>query len=243
MIKVGIICPCPIEYETCYSILELGNEKELGGRAVTFKISGNIDLFAVKAGPGKIQCASAAQLIINSYRPDYIIDVGGAGALSNELNINDIVCAKKAFEYDVYDIDKFLKWPSGLTTSTALTRLLSSESGIIEEFTDWVALHGSSRLVVGDIASGENIVSGGELRRDLRDKLGAIACNWETSAVLKTAQLNSVQAFSFRVITDTADRNYKEQIKKNWEGSLKILYTVLKEFIHNGWLYRISQVL
>lgn len=243
MIKVALICPCPIEYKTCRNILELSNETELAGRAVASKTSEDIDLMAIEAGPGKTQCASATQLVIDNFQPDYVIDVGGAGALSNELNINDIVCAKNAFEHDVYDIDKFLKWPSGLTTSTALTRLLSSESGIIQEFTDWVALHGSSRLVVGDIASGENIVSGGELRRDLRDKLGAIACNWETSAVLRTAQLNSVQAFSFRVITDTADRNYKEQIKQNWEGALKILYTVLKEFIHSGWLDRISQVL
>ncbi len=243
MIKIGIICPCPIEYETCCGSLELRNEKELGGRAVSFKTSGNIDLYAIKAGPGKIQCASAAQLIIDSYRPSYLFDVGGAGALSNELKIYDIVCAKNAFEYDVYDIDNFSKWPSGLTTSTVLTKLLSSEFGIIEEFIEWVALNSSSRLVVGNIASGENIVAGGKLRQELHEKLGAVACNWETSAVFKTAQLNSVQAFSFRVITDKGDKNYREQIKKNWEGALKILYTVLEEFIHSGWLLRISQVL
>lgn len=243
MIKIGIICPCDIEYENCCDILELANEKELGGRVVSFKTSGNIDLFAIKAGPGKIQCASASQLIIDSYRPNYLFDVGGAGALSNELKIYDIVCAKNAYEYDVYDIDKFSKWPSGLTTSTVLTKLLSSELGTMQEFIDWVALNSSSRLVIGDIASGENIVAGGKLRQDLHEKLGAIACNWETSAVFKTAQLNSVQAFSFRVITDRADKSYRDQIKENWEGALKVLYTILEEFIYSGWLRRVSKFL
>lgn len=243
MIKAGIICPCPIEYETCCNILGLSNEKELGGRSISFKIRGKIDLFAVKAGPGKIQCASATQLIIDGYRPDYVFDVGSAGALSDELKISDIVCVKNAFEYDVCDMDKFSQLASELTTSTVLTNLLSSESGIIQEFTDWTALHSSSRLVVGDIASGEKDVCGGKLRQDLHDKLEAIACNWETSAVLKTAQLNSVQAFSFRVITDMAGKDCQKELRANWEGALKVLYSVLKEFLFHGWLDRISQSL
>ena len=107
MIKAGIVCPCPIEYETCCNILELSNEKELAGRVVASKKSNNIDLFAIKAGPGKIQCASATQLVIDNFRSDYIIDVGGAGALSNELKINDIVCVKNAFEYDIFDLEEF----------------------------------------------------------------------------------------------------------------------------------------
>ncbi|KPJ63928.1 hypothetical protein AMJ44_13690 [candidate division WOR-1 bacterium DG_54_3] len=243
MIKVGIICPCPVEYKTCRNILELSNETESAGRAVASKTSKDIDLMAIEAGPGKTQCASAAQLVIDNFHPDYIIDVGGAGALSNELKINDIVCVKDAFEYDVCDVDKFSKWARVLTTSTALKKLLSFESGIMEEFTDWVALHSSARLVIGNIASGEKIIAGGELRQDLREKLGAIACDWETSAVLKTAQLNSVPAFSFRVITDMAGKNFKKELKKNWKSTLKVLYAVLKEFIFHGWLDRISQAL
>lgn len=243
MIKAGIVCPCPIEYETSCNILELSNEKELAGRVVASKTSDNIDLFAIKAGPGKIQCASATQLVIDNFRPDYVIDVGGAGALSNELKINDIVCVRNAFEYDVCDLDKFSKWASDLTTSTVLTKLLSSKSGIMEEFSDWAVLYSSARLVIGDIASGEKIIAGGKLRKDLYEKLGAIACNWETSAVLKTAQLNSVQAFSFRVITDMAGKNCKKELQKNWKRTLKVLYSVLKEFLFHGWLDRISQSL
>lgn len=241
MIKVGIICPCPIEYKTCRKILELGNEKDLAGRTISNKTDKEIDVMAVKAGPGKTQCASATQLVIDNFCPDYVIDAGGAGALSNELKINDIVCARNSFEYDVFDLDEFSNWSSTLTTNTVLTTLLSSKSRVIEEFSDWVTSHSSTRLKVGDIASGEKVIDGGQLRQDLNEKLGAVACNWETSAVLKTAQLNNVKAFSFRVITDMAGEDCIKELKANWEGALEILFPVLKEFLYSGWLHRISQ--
>jgi len=243
MIKVGMVCPCSIEYEICCNVLELTNEEKLAGRVVVSKAHKNIDLLAINAGPGKIQCASAAQMIIDNFRPDYLIDVGGAGALSKELEINDIICVENSLEYDVCDIDKFSHLASDLTASTVLTKLSSFKSKIMEQFSDWVALHGSARLVIGDLASGEKNITGGKLKQDLYEKLGAIACNWETSAVLKTAQLNNIKTFSFRVITDTADKDMKEELQNNWEGALKILYTVLKEFIFHGWLHRISKVL
>ncbi len=243
MIKVGMVCPCPIEYEICSNILELGNEEKLAGRAIASKTYNNINLIAISAGPGKIQSASATQLIIDVFHPNYVIDVGGAGALSSELKINDIVCVRNAYEYDVCDVEEFSCFPSDLIVGTVITKLLSYRPEIMEEFSDWVALHSSARLIIGDLASGERNIIGGKLKQELYKRLGAIACNWETSAVLKTAQLNNVPAFSFRVITDTAGENMKEEMEKNWERALKALYTVLKEFIFHGWLYRISKIL
>lgn len=240
-LRVGIICPCPPEYETCCRILDLGNASELARRAVASKVTNESYVLALKAGLGKIRCASATQLIIDRFSPDYILDVGAAGALSDELMLFDIVCAKNAFEYDLYAIGEFSRWASDLTASTGLANSSSPESSLIIEFADWVAARMSTRLVVGDIASGEKDIAGGELRRDLHEKLGAIACNWETSAVLKTAQLNLIPAFSFRIITDMAGENMKEQFNNNWEKALQVLYFVLKEFIFGGWLHQLSR--
>ena len=238
-----MVCPCPVEYKTCCSILGLSKKKELSGRAVSSLTSDNIVLFAVKAGPGKIQCASATQLIIDSYRPDYVIDVGGAGALSSELKINDIVCVKNSFEYDVCDLTKFSQLSSHLATSTVLEKLLSSHAEIMGEFSTWVASNSPARLRFGDLASGERIINEEKLKKALHETLGAVACDWETSAVLKTAKLNNIRAFSFRVITDTAGKDMKKELKDNWEPALRILFSVLKEFLFHGWLHRVSGVL
>jgi hypothetical protein len=35
LVKVGIICPCDIEYQSCKEILNLHNETELAGRLIS----------------------------------------------------------------------------------------------------------------------------------------------------------------------------------------------------------------
>jgi len=35
LVKVGIICPCNIEYQSCKEILKLNNETELAGRLIS----------------------------------------------------------------------------------------------------------------------------------------------------------------------------------------------------------------
>ncbi|MBU4510331.1 hypothetical protein KJ830_04700 [bacterium] len=38
LVKVGIICPCNIEYQSCKEILKLHNETELAGRLISSRI-------------------------------------------------------------------------------------------------------------------------------------------------------------------------------------------------------------
>jgi len=101
LVKVGIICPCDIEYQSCKEILKLHNETELASRLISSRREKDVEVIAVKAGAGKICCASATQLIIDKFEPDFIFDVGASGSLSEKLSINDIICGEYSFEYDV----------------------------------------------------------------------------------------------------------------------------------------------
>ena len=114
VVKVGIICPCDIEYQSCKEILNLHNETELAGRLISSRKEKDVEVIAVQAGPGKIQCASATQLIIDKFEPDFIFDVGASGSLLEKLNINDIVCGEYSFEYDVCPGDDLTKMPDDL---------------------------------------------------------------------------------------------------------------------------------
>ncbi|HUS49909.1 MAG TPA: hypothetical protein VMZ91_07070, partial [Candidatus Paceibacterota bacterium] len=60
-----------------------------------------------------------------------------------------------------------------------------------------------------------------------------------TSSVLKTAQLNEVKSFSFRVITDNADEKMNDDYNANNRKALEIMYRALNEFIFEGWLNKI----
>lgn len=239
ILKVGIVCPAPIEYQICRDLLGLSNEIIAAGRPTSLKTDRGIRAMAVQAGPGKIQSASATQLLIDRCTPDVLIDVGAAGSLSTDVAIFDIVCAKYVYEYDICAIEEFSRLAEDLTTSTILPDLSKKGEEVLQQFAEWVKGKQSVGFAIGNIASGEKDVKERTLREELHTALRAIACNWETSAILKVAQLNGVKAISLRVITDNAGEEMSEELKTNWEKALRILYPVLEEFLYGGWLDRI----
>ena len=230
LVKVGIICPCNIEYQSCKEILNLHNETELAGRLISSRKEKDIEVIAVQAGPGKIQCASATQLLIDKFNLNFVFDVGASGSLSDDLNLYDIVCAEHSYEYDVCSNEDFENIPEDLKTSTVFSEVSSKEA--LKEFSNWAKENMGTIIKVGNIASGEKNVDNKELRQKLHNKLDAIACNWETSAVLKTAQLNRIKSFSFRVITDNAGDEMKDNLNANWKKALEIMFTALNKFIY-----------
>ena len=234
LVKVGIICPCKDEYQSCKKILKLNNETELAGRLISSRREKDVEVIAIEAGAGKIHCASATQLIIDKFQPDFIFDIGAAGSLSEKLSINDIVCAEHSFEYDVCPGDDLTKMPDDLKTSTVLNKASSKE--VLKEFSNWARETMGSIIKIGNIASGEKDVDSKELRRELHEKLNAIACNWETSSVLKTAQLNGIKSLSFRVITDNADEHMNDDYEENNKNALEIMFPALAKFIFEGWI-------
>lgn len=137
LLKVGIICPCDIEYKSCKKILKLNTETELAGRLISSRKEKDIEVIAVKAGVGKICCASATQLIIDKFQPDFIFDIGASGSLSEKLSINDIICCKYSFEYDVCTSEELAKIPDDFKTWTVLISKVSSQE-ILKEFSDWI---------------------------------------------------------------------------------------------------------
>jgi len=237
LVKVGIICPCKDEYKSCKKILKLNDETKLAGRLISSRKEKDVEVIAIQAGAGKICCASASQLIIDKFEPDFTFDIGAAGSLSEKLSINDIVCAEYSFEYDVCPDDDLTKMTDDLKTSTVLNK--ASSKGVLKEFSNWAGETMGTTIKVGNIASGEKDVDSKELRQELREKLGAIACNWETSSVLKTAQLNGIKSFSFRVITDNADEGMNADYNENNIKALEIMFTVLAKFIFEGWINKI----
>jgi len=237
LVKVGIICPCNIEYRSCKEILKLHNETELAGRLISSRREKDVEVIAVQAGAGKIQCASATQLIIDKFEPDFIFDVGASGSLSGKLSVNDIVCGKYSFEYDVCPSDDLTKIPDDLKTSTVLNKVSSKE--VLKDFSNWAKKNMETIIKIGNIASGEKDVNNKELRQELHNKLDVIACNWEASAVLRVAQLNEIKSLSFRVITDNANKEMENDLNANWGKALEIMYKALNKFIFEGWINKI----
>ena len=103
---IGIIVAMQEEYEAVINIMDEIKENEINH--VNFyegKIN-NKKIVLVQSGIGKVNAARITQILIDNYKVKYIINIGSAGALNPNLNIGDIVIAKKLIQHD-FDITAF----------------------------------------------------------------------------------------------------------------------------------------
>ena len=92
---IGIITAMEEEFEEIANIMSEVKEKEIS--KLTF-ITGKINtksVVLVKSGIGKVNAARVAQIMIDNFHIETIINVGSAGALNPLLNIGDIVIGEK----------------------------------------------------------------------------------------------------------------------------------------------------
>ena len=235
MESIALICPCDIEYNKCKEVFELTSENEIQGRAISEGEINHRKIYAVKAGPGKINTASTTQLVIDKLNPDYIVDVGAAGSLSDKIDISTIIIGSYSYEYDVYPTSELANVSEDIKSKTVYTEDDNLE--IIESFLNEVP---DEKIILGNIACGEEDVDNTVFRDLLQMRLNAHCCNWESSAILKTANLNNIKAMSFRVITDMADQNMQEKYSKNNERCLIYLFTILKNYINSEYIAQID---
>jgi 5'-methylthioadenosine/S-adenosylhomocysteine nucleosidase len=243
--RAAIICPVPREYQICKSKLGLINETVKNKKKLSMLTKNKILVAAVSAGIGKINCAAAAQRMISELRCDIIIDSGSAGALDEKCSCGDIVFAVNSYEHDILHEPGFNNLKKELSSSTIMKSVLAKEKSrsIFNEFSRLINEKNGCEVFAGDCASGEKNVNSKKMKETLKTKFNGIICNWETSAVLKTANLCGVPCLSIRTISDSADENMMSDYKKNANGSLEKLYEAIAIFIYDGWMKKIIEAL
>ena len=103
---VGIIAAMPEEMEAIKS--KMINTKEVDIFNLKFfegKIK-NQKIILVKCGVGKVNAARTTQIMIDKFDIDYIINIGSAGSINDDVEYGDIVIGKYVLQHD-FDITAF----------------------------------------------------------------------------------------------------------------------------------------
>lgn len=66
----------------------------------------NTQVLLVRSGVGKVNAARVCQIITDNYDLEFIINLGSAGALNDNLKIGDIVVGQKLVQHD-FDVTAF----------------------------------------------------------------------------------------------------------------------------------------
>lgn len=157
----------------------------------------------VRSGIGKVNAGICAQILVDDYRVDGIINTGIAGSLRAEINIGDIVISTDAVQHDM-DAVAF-GYPLGqiprmdVFSFEADKELAKLAEGCCHRVIPQVG------IFHGRVASGDAFIASHERKTKIVNEFDAFCCEMEGAAIAQAAYLNGIPFLIIRAISDKAD--------------------------------------
>ena len=98
---IGVIGAMQIEVENLKKHMENVKEETVSGVTFTKGTIGGKDVVAAVSGVGKVFAAICAEAMILTYKVDYLINIGVAGTLCDELGVMDVAISDKVVQHDM----------------------------------------------------------------------------------------------------------------------------------------------
>ncbi len=235
----GIIGAMTSEVEILIENMENKSTKRYGGTDFcSGKLCGR-DAVVAMCGIGKVCAAICAQVMIDIYKVDCIINTGVAGGVHEGLEVGDFVVASSLVQYD-FDLTAFGYAKGYLPCEELLTRELNKstptvflpDEALVESFIGAKRRIGQGKVIAGRIVSGDIFVSNNNLKKVLKEEFKASAVEMEGAAIAQTAALSGIPFAVIRAISDLADKeasvSFTEFELKAAKLSSEILMTMLE---------------
>lgn len=182
-------------------------------------IVNNIKCILVQSGVGKVNAARTTQVLIDNIKVDYVINVGVAGGLSEDLKILDIVIADKLIQHDfdisVFDHEKGYI-PNIGNYIEADKYLFNIANSIINENKEINCLSGT-------IASGDIFLTDSNKSQEIKEQFNAICVEMEAAAIAQVCYLCKIPFLILRSISDIPNNDNKITYEKFLDKSTSIV--------------------
>ncbi len=230
MKSIGIIGAMDEEISSLKSKIDVVSVKNIVG--VDFymgKMHGK-NVVAVRSGIGKVNAAICAQVLIDLYAVDYIVNIGVAGAISPELEIGDIVISNELSYHD-FDTTSFGDAPGVIPRMS--TSLFNSDEALISLAKKAAETMSDSKTYVNKICSGDKFVAKKEDKSKIWSDFKAYAVEMEGAAIAHTCFLNKIPFVVIRSISDKADDKADSVYSNNLDITAKKSAEIVEEMVKN----------
>lgn len=169
---------------------------------------------------GKVASAATTTQLINDFNLDEIIFTGVAGAIHTSLNIGDVVIGKNLFQHDLNASPFYEQFEIPILKKLFLetknqTKLIAATSTFLKNYNTYIQEKDSKlfditapKLVLGDIASGDQFISSLKKIAKLNKQIpSAICVEMEGAAVAQICFEYSMPFSIIRIISDKANDN------------------------------------
>ena len=205
MKTVGILAPMELEYLPLLKKLQETETCVLGGTRCTVGMLGKTRVILHECSVGKVNAALHTQLLIDTYHPDAILNVGIAGSLTRLAGHCTPVVVTHCAYHDMRPgtLEKFHPFTSRFACDAELIALLWEAAG-----TD---------CLTGFLVTGDKFISSAAQREAVLDAFPGeppLCVEMESTAVAQVAYANHVPFAALRCISDLADDSAKDDCER-----------------------------
>ena len=231
MKNYGIIAAMQEEMQEIQKIMKNIQKIEIYG--LNF-IKGEINdklVVLVEAGVGKVNATRTAQLLIDKFDIDVVINIGSAGSANDKLNIGDIVIGKKLVQHD-FDITAF-GHPKGYISNVG--QYLESDTQLMKKMEKAIKdlENIDFKILVGTIASGDIFCTNIKMKEKIRNKFEADAIEMEGAAIAQVCKLDDIPFIVIRGISDSPNGNNEITFEQYLEKASKRCAQIIEKFFEN----------
>lgn len=161
------------------------------------------EVVLLRSGIGKVNAAMSTTILLDKFKPDYVINTGSAGGSDENLNVGDIVISTEVRHHDVdvtafdYEYGQVPKLPPAFLADEELIKVAWEGAKELE------GVH----IVQGLIASGDTFVNELAVINHIRGKFNAVkAVEMEAAAIAQVCHQFGVPFVIIRSLSDIAGK-------------------------------------
>lgn len=230
--KIGVIVATIQEITETKKILENVSSKNSFDLVFYEGRVAKKEVILVRCGVGKVNAARTAQMLIDKYDVDCVINIGAAGAINSELNIKDIVIGDSLVQYD-FDI-------SALGNSTkgeldGIGKFIRSDAKLVNICKN-VLENQKDRdfnYKIGTIATADVFCADPKVAKEIHREFGAECVEMEGAAIAQVCFLDNVPFLVIRGISDSPNGNNGIDYFEYCNIAAKQAANILGELIKN----------
>lgn len=227
---LGIIGAMEVEVARLKEAMEQPEvHQKAGMKFYKGKLAG-CEAVVVRSGVGKVNAAVCAQILIDDFSVDRIVNTGIGGSLQDKIDIGDLVISSDTLEHDM-DATGFGYAP-GVIPQMDCSTFTADETLIALAKECCGQVNPDIHTFVGRIVSGDAFISDKEKKAWLSETFHGLCTEMEGAAIAHTAYLNKIPFLIIRAISDKADdsahMDYPEFEKQAVEHSVNLMLAMAK---------------
>ncbi|WP_071460212.1 5'-methylthioadenosine/S-adenosylhomocysteine nucleosidase [Bacillus massilinigeriensis] len=201
--KIAIIGAMEEEVSILRDRMEERQATAIGGCEFTTGKLNGADVTLLRSGIGKVNAAMSTSILLDRFKPDYVINTGSAGGLNPELNVGDVVISSEVRHHDVdvtafgYDYGQVPQLPAAF----------EADSKLVEIAEEAAKGTGEVQIVKGLITTGDSFMSDPERVAFIQTKFEALqAVEMEAAAIAQVCHQFGVPFVIIRSLSDIAGK-------------------------------------